>query len=69
MQHAMLYRWCVGNEGRSLVDKIQFNTQVVCYAMEKDGGGAVILRLTSAQYFSGMPAALNGVDAIQQIYT
>ena len=29
------------------------------YAIEKEGGGAVILRLTSAQYFSGMPAALH----------
>jgi len=27
--------------------------------MVKEGGGAVILRLTSAQYFSGMPTALS----------
>ena len=60
-----LYRWCVSIEGWCLVQKIEFHTQVVGYAMEKEGGGAVILRLTSAQYFSGMPAALNRRRGVQ----
>ena len=38
--------------------EIEFR-QKAGYAIEKEGGGAVILRLTSAQYFSGMPAALH----------
>ena len=30
--------------------------------MVKEGGGAVILRLTSAQYFSGIPTALSSAS-------